>query len=220
MAFRRIFGSSQPKKEAAPPPSLADASQSIDNRILQLDAQIKKVEADINKAKTQLQRLPKNSPQARSLKQQALQLLKRRNMLNAQKNQMQSQSFTMMQTDFAVQSMKDTALQVEALRGANAAMKTQMGIVDIDDIDDLYDDLAEMMEMQNEMQEVLSRNFEMPYDLDEADLERELEMFEMEPELMDDEEIPSYLTEMAAPISNDPVELPSVPRSAPVGLYQ
>jgi charged multivesicular body protein 5 len=93
--------------------------------------------------------------------------------------------------------------------------------LDIDDVEDLADDMAEMMEDFNDINEALGRNFATPEDLDEADLEAELEMLDLEGELEDEVEdaTPSYLQASSLPdtpttelpSSERPNELPAMP---------
>lgn len=81
-----------------------------------------------------------------------------------------------------------------------------------------------MMDM-NEVQEIMSRSYAMPYDVDEADLEQGprgsfssialmppnlLELNDLELDF-DEEEMPSYLTDTDL---ND-IQLPSVPEAKP-----
>lgn len=127
---------------------------------------------------------------------------------------MMQSSFNLEQTQFHVQSMQDTAVSMAAMRGAHQAMQQQMGVTNMDDIEDLYDDLEDMMDFNNEVQELMTRSFEMPYDVDEADLEAELEAFDMEPAYVDEEEIPSYLQDMAS-VPDTSLDLPAVP-STPI----
>jgi len=147
-----------------------------------------------------------------------MQALKRKKMLEGQRDQMMTQSFNLQQTTFTVETMKDTALQIEAMRGAQQAMQEQMNVYSLDDVEDIYDEMQDMMDMNNEIQELMSRTYEMPFDIDESELEQELQSFEMEQETeLNEDELPSYLTDMSAPISDTELDsLPNVPSKQPV----
>eukprot|EP01130_Rhizamoeba_saxonica_P008235 TRINITY_DN3327_c0_g1_i1.p1 TRINITY_DN3327_c0_g1~~TRINITY_DN3327_c0_g1_i1.p1 ORF type:complete len:163 (+),score=45.22 TRINITY_DN3327_c0_g1_i1:629-1117(+) len=156
------------------------------------------------------------------VKQRAMRVLKNKKQAEKQLDAIYQQISTMDQTLFMTQSLQDTALQIQSITAANATIKNQMSTMNLDDIDDLYDELEDMFDYQNDMNDLLTRNYDMGLDIDDADLENEL----MSLEMMDDtsfgygtqeEEIPSYLTDMVAP---EPAlnlnDLPSVP-SYPVG---
>jgi len=122
-----------------------------------------------------------------------------------------TQSFNIEQTSFTVNSMKDTAVQIEAMRGAQSVMQQQLNVHSVDDVEDLYDDMQDMMEMNNEIQELMSRNYEIGYDIDESELEQELQSIELNQDYGEEEEIPSYLSEMSAPIGDLELDFPNVP---------
>lgn len=79
-----------------------------------------------------------------------------------------------------------------------------------------------MFDQSNEIQEIMSRSYEMPFDLDEADLEQgeavPFPIWTHELELQDlvldvDEEIPSYLSETDIVLPS--LDLPQVPSQVP-----
>ena len=80
------------------------------------------------------------------------------------------QSFNMEQTNFSIQTMKDTHSTVAAMKTGLKTMKKEQKKIDIDEIEDLQDDMEDMLEMADEIQETLGRSYGMP-DMDEADLE-------------------------------------------------
>eukprot|EP01126_Amoeba_proteus_P061416 TRINITY_DN8241_c0_g1_i1.p1 TRINITY_DN8241_c0_g1~~TRINITY_DN8241_c0_g1_i1.p1 ORF type:complete len:149 (+),score=29.50 TRINITY_DN8241_c0_g1_i1:296-742(+) len=140
--------------------------------------------------------------------------MKQKKMYENQRDQLMNQSFNMEQTNFCTQSMQDTVLQVNAMKTASQAMKTQMKAFNIGEIEDMQDDLQEMMDQSNEVMDILSRSYDMPFDVDEADLEQELQDLELD-EVED--EIPSYLTDTDASVTNLD-SLPRVPQPLPTGV--
>lgn len=60
----------------------------------------------------------------------------------------------------------------------------------------MQDDLADMYDDMNEIQEIMGRNYMMPEDIDEADLDAELDALEDEMQTTADQ---SYLDEALAP---------------------
>ena len=74
--------------------------------------------------------------------------------------------------------------------------------MDIDQIERLQDEMADLMDVGNEIQESLSRAYDVPEDVDEADLDAELEalgeetMFESS---MGESAMPGFLQDEVAP---------------------
>jgi len=103
-----------------------------------------------------------------------------------------SQAFNIEQTNFTIDSVKDTITTVDAMKAASKTLKTEFKKVNIDKIDDLQDELADMMEDMNEVQDVLGRSYDVGEDVDEADLDAELDALGDELEV-DDECVPRRL---------------------------
>jgi len=193
----------------------------LDNRVESLDGKIKQIDQEIIKQRNIMSK-SSNIGARNQAKQRAMQAMKRKKMYEAQRDQMMNQSFNMEQTQFTSQTIQDTHLQIKAIKGANAAMKQQFQELDIGEIEDLQDDLQEMLDEANEIQEIMSRSYEMPYDVDEADLEQELMGLELD---IGEEEIPSYLRTAEVPMGAPDLALPSVPTGLPAhpqtaNLYQ
>jgi len=206
--MRRLFGVGKEEvKEEAPKVSLNDSIQMIDDRSAYLDKKIKDLDLEIHK-QTEIIKKSRNVGAKNSAKQRAMNLLKQKKTYEQQRNQLMQHSFNLEQANFSVQSMKDTALTLQAMKGANLSMKQQMKELNIDDLEDLQDELQDLFDQTNEIQEIMARSYEMPGDINEADLEQELEDFQLD---IEDEELPDYLTEtdISLPnVSSVPVSLP------------
>eukprot|EP01127_Copromyxa_protea_P000630 TRINITY_DN10536_c0_g1_i1.p1 TRINITY_DN10536_c0_g1~~TRINITY_DN10536_c0_g1_i1.p1 ORF type:complete len:229 (+),score=49.83 TRINITY_DN10536_c0_g1_i1:27-689(+) len=205
--MKRFFGI-QEEKEVKPSITLDEGVQMLDQRSQHLDAKIRGIEQEIIKQRDIMNKT-RNPSQQNMAKQRALRLMKQKKMYEAQRDQMMTQAFNMEQASFTTQTMQDTMLQVSAMRAANQTMKAQFQEFSMDDIEDLQDELQEMFDQSNEIQEIMSRSYEMPFDLDEADLEQELQDLVLDD--VDGEEIPSYLSETDFGLPTlDP--LPTVPQ--------
>jgi len=206
MAFKRFFGINQ-KNDGPPPPTLDDGIKMIDSRVTNIEAKIKQIDAEILKQRNIMTK-SSNQTIRNQARQRAIQGMKRKKMMEQQRDQMMSQSFNMEQTQFSTQSLQDTHLQVQAMKAANATMKAQFKEINVDDIEDLQYDIQEMLDEANEIQEIMSRSYEMPYDVTEEDLEQELMGLELD---LGEEEIPSYLTNAEIPTTSPDLALPNVP---------
>jgi len=176
--MNRIFGRSKGK---TPAPDLGDCISSVDDRTDSVEKKIAKLDADLLKLRNQMKKM-RDGPAKNQVKQKALMILKQKKRYENQRGQLMQQSFNMEQTNFSIQTMKDTHTTVAAMKTGLKQMKKEHKKIDIDEIEDLQDDMEDMLELADEVQETLGRSYGMP-DLDEADLEAELdalgdEMFE------------------------------------------
>jgi len=206
--MNRLFGVKN--KNKAPPPSLNDAITSVDGRADNIDQKIKKLDVELAKYRDQLKRT--NNPHSKAnLKQRAMRILKQKRMYEQSRDQLMNQSFSMEQTNFAMESTKDTLSTVAAMKHANKSMKKEMKKINIDDIEDIQDDIEDMLEQSNEIQETLGRAYGVPEDIDESELEAELEMLGDDVMLDDDT---SFLDEATQEMGDIPTELPTAPPGA------
>jgi len=188
----------------------------INTRIAGIEDKMKKLDVEVVKYRDQMNKM-RPGPAQNAVKQKALRALKQKKMYEAQLNSLMTQSFNMEQTSFTQQTLSDTALQVSVMKQANQSIKAQFKEINVDEIDDLHDDLQDLMDTSNEIQEIMSRQYEMPYDVDEGELEEELMTLEADLDA-DADAVPSYLTELQAPtgtinIGAQSDALPDVPLS-------
>lgn len=153
-------------------------------------------------------------PAQEAVKRRALQSLKQKKMYENQRDQMMQQQFTLEQTSFTANSLKDTYVQVEALKSAKATLDSQIKAFNVDSVADLQDDLQDLFESTSEIQDILARQYDTPDGMDDADLEAEL--MGLEAELIQDEadDLPSYLLSPAAPTHD-----PSLSRNPPSQIF-
>nr|POE74583.1 vacuolar protein-sorting-associated protein 60 [Quercus suber] len=117
----------------------------------------------------------RDGPGKSALKQKALKTLQQRKQYEAQKDQLQQQSWNMEQAGMMQDNLKNTMATVDAMKTTQKELKRQYGKVDIAKIERLQDDMAELMEVGNEIQEAIGRAYDVPEDVDEAELDAELE---------------------------------------------
>lgn len=118
-----------------------------------------------------------------------------------------------------MESIAATKLTLSTMQEASKTMKKELKTLNMDKIEDQIDDMAEHMEEFEELNEMMSRSWGVPLDVDEDDLDAELagldeELFEEEAET---EALPDYLraTETSLPkvptkrnsVQNDDEEL-------------
>ncbi|CAM9548266.1 unnamed protein product [Choristocarpus tenellus] len=213
--MKRVFGK---KKEQVPAPSLEEAGGRVDERVSKIDAKIKGLDQELVKYRTALAKA--KGPAAANIKRRALETLKRKKMYEQQRDQMAGQQFNIEQTSFAIDSIKDTATTVSAMKAAGKSLKTEVKKMDLNEIEDLTDNMADMMEDMNEINDIMGRSYNVPDELDEDDLEAELACLDDELEGLEDieaDETSAYTQPASLPY--EPTALPEASGPSRVDEY-
>lgn len=212
--MKRVFGG---KREKPPPPTIGEATDKIGSRGDTLDDKINKLDQQLVDIRGKITRT-RPGPTQDSYKRRALQILKQKRMFEGQREQLYQQQFNLEQVAFTTESMQDTVHTVQALKHANKEIKTQMKQkeFDIGKIEKLQDEMADLMDAQNDIQEALGRTYDVPDELDEADLMAELDGLEAdlvnEKTTADQGAVPSYMQESEA-LPEAPEILPNAPQA-------
>lgn len=145
----------------------------------------------------------RDGPGKNAIKQKAIKVLQQRKMYESQKDQLQQQSWNMEQAGMMQDNLKNTMATVDAMKTTQKELKKQYGKINIDKIDKMQDEMADLMDMGNDIQESISRSYDVPEDVDEAELDAELEALGDEVEFgaegLGESEMPGFLTESSGP---------------------
>ncbi|KAH6657628.1 Snf7 family [Truncatella angustata] len=211
--MNRLFGSGN----KAPKPTLNSAISNIDGGIAKLDVQIARVNTELRELTTKMNRMP---PSGKAFaKKRARDLLTQRRKYEQQRDQQQQQVWNMEQTQMMQDNLKGVMASVDAMKTTSKELKKQYGKVDIDKIDKLNDELADLMDIGNEIQESLSRAYDVPDDIDEEELDAELEMLGAEMEMEAQQsvgagEIPDFMRDEVPDFVDEPVGAGKVQEAA------
>jgi len=101
-------------------------------------------------------------------------------------------------------NLRNTMTTVDAMKTTTKELKKQYGKVDIDKIDKLQDEMADLMDIGNEIQESISRSYDLPEDVDEAELDAELEALGEEVDMGEGlgemgDSMPAFMQDQAGP---------------------
>lgn len=144
-----------------------------------------------------------DGPGKNAIKQKALKVLQQRKMYESQKDQLMQQSWNMEQAGMMQDNLKNTMATVDAMKTTQKELRKQYGKINIDKIEKMQDEMADLMDMGNDIQESISRSYDLPEDVDEAELDAELEALGEEgnfgAEGLGEGETLGYLTEGAGP---------------------
>lgn len=197
--MNRLFGTG---KKKGPAPNLTDCITNIDSRADSIDKKIGRLDQELAKYKDQMKKM-RDGPSKNAVKQKAMRVLKQKRMYENQREQMSNQSFNLEQTNYGIQSLKDTKTTVDAMKVGVKEFKKEYKHINIDNIENLQDELEDLTEQAGEIQEVMGRSYGMP-EIDDDELEAELDALGDEIALDDDT---SYLDE-ASKAPNAPTGVP------------
>ena len=145
----------------------------------------------------------RDGPGKNAIKQKAIKILQQRKMYESQKDQLQQQSWNMEQAGMMQDNLKNTMATVDAMKTTQKELKKQYGKVNIDKIEKMQDEMADLMDMGNDIQESISRSYDVPEEVDEAELDAELEALGDEvdfgAEMNMEGEMPGFLAESSGP---------------------
>ncbi|KAJ5871744.1 uncharacterized protein N7529_004097 [Penicillium soppii] len=195
--MNRLFGA----KSTAPKPTLDSAISNVDTRVSSIDVKLAAINSELSTYQTKIAKM-RDGPGKSALRQKALKVLQRRKQYEAQRDQLSQQSWNMEQAGMMQDNLKNVMTTVDAMKTTTKELKKQYGKVDIDKIEQMQDEMADLMEVGNEIQESISRAYDVPEDVDEAELDAELEalgeesMFESS---MGESAMPSFLQDEVAP---------------------
>ncbi|KAJ5504358.1 hypothetical protein N7463_007232 [Penicillium fimorum] len=195
--MNRLFGT----KSTAPKPTLEGAITNVDTRVSSIDVKLAALNSELSTYQTKIAKM-RDGPGKNALRQKALKVLQRRKQYEAQRDQLSQQSWNMEQAGMMQDNLKNVMTTVDAMKTTTKELKKQYGKVDIDKIEQMQDEMADLMEVGNEIQESISRAYDVPEDVDEAELDAELEalgeesMFESS---MGESAMPSFLQDEVAP---------------------
>ncbi|ROW02586.1 hypothetical protein VPNG_07850 [Cytospora leucostoma] len=201
--MNRLFGTA-PK---GPKPTLNSAIGNVDSRISSIDVKLASLNAELSTYQTKLSRM-REGPGKTALKQKALKVLQRRKAYEAQRDQLQSQVWNMEQAGMMQDNLKNTMTTIDAMKTTQKELRKQYGKVDIDRVERMQDEMADLMDVGNEIQESLARSYDVPEDVDEAELDAELEALgaevDLEREFGGGEALPSFMQDEVPEFIDEP----------------
>jgi charged multivesicular body protein 5 len=166
-----------------------------------VDVKLAKLNGELTSYQQRLAKM-RDGPGKTAIKQKALKVLQQRKMYESQRDQLQQQSWNMEQAGMMQDNLKNTMTTVDAMKTTTKELKKQYGKIDIDKIERMQDEMADLMEMGNDIQESISRSYDIPEDVDEEELDAELEALGEEVALEnaagEAEGLPSFLVDETA----------------------
>ncbi|CDR95539.1 Charged multivesicular body protein 5 [Babesia bigemina] len=157
------------------------------SRLEGISAKISSVDEKINACNAELAGIKaglascKNPAAVAAAKRKALQVLQRRRVYETQKEQLCGVQLSVDQSEH-VASQLQTAVDVRnALESSVKSTRKQLKLVNVAKLERLQDEMEDLADYADDINEILSRSYAVPDDVDENDLELEFSMLE-EPE--------------------------------------
>jgi charged multivesicular body protein 5 len=165
-----------------------------------VDVKIAKLNAELSGYQQRLGKM-RDGPGKTAIKQKALKVLQQRKMYEGQRDQLQQQSWNMEQAGMMQDNLKNTMITVDAMKTTTKELKKQYGKINVDKIERLQDEMADLMDLGNDIQESISRSYDIPEDVDEEELDAELEALGEEVALdgHGESELPAFLMDETGP---------------------
>lgn len=173
----------------------------MDDRVSSIDVKLAALNSELTAYQTKLSKM-RDGPGKQTLRQKALKVLQRRKQYEAQRDQLSQQSWNMEQAGMMQDNLKNVMTTVDTMKTTTKELKKQYGKIDIDKIERMQDEMADLMEIGNEIQGSMSRTWDVPEDVDEADLDAELEALGEESMFdtgIGEDAMPSFLQDEVAP---------------------
>lgn len=173
----------------------------VDSRVSGIDVKLAALNSELSTYQSKMSKM-RDGPGKNALKQKALKVLQRRKQYEAQRDQLSQQSWNMEQAGMMQDNLKNTMTTVDAMKTTTKSLKKQYGKVDIDQIEHLQDEMADLMDVGNEIQESISRSYDVPEEVDETELDAELDalgedsMFESS---VGESAVPSFMQDEVSP---------------------
>eukprot|EP00922_Rhytidocystis_sp_ex-Travisia-forbesii_P029145 GHVS01042684.1.p1 GENE.GHVS01042684.1~~GHVS01042684.1.p1 ORF type:complete len:236 (+),score=34.57 GHVS01042684.1:323-1030(+) len=222
--MNRLFG----RAPVSPPPpdaaharaQLGQASSQLEEKIAHVEKQIQRCDQDLSACKQSLAK--SGALGGGGTKQRAIAILRRKKMYEAQRDQLMGTQLNLDQSQFATEQLQTTALTVEAMKTASHHLKAEYKKMNIDDVERVQEDMTDLLFDQQEISDILSRNYALPNDVDESELEAEFAQMSASGEFetclaslpgqsMADLSTPCYLPSALPTVPSNPIGDPSAP---------
>ncbi|KAK2197502.1 Snf7 family [Babesia duncani] len=184
-----------------PPPTLGEASAKLQERLNQIDSKIDACNAELARLKPVLTN--SNNPAA---KRKATEILQRRKMYEEQRNQISASMANVDRSEHVATQINSAIVLKDAYKASLKTMKKDLRRVKLTQIEKLQDEIDDMAEYALEISETLGRQYEIPEEIDDNELEMEFAMISEEqvyplPKEQDGQslEVPSYMAGITVP---------------------
>ncbi|KAK2069914.1 hypothetical protein P8C59_004456 [Phyllachora maydis] len=178
--MNRLFGTGAPKPAK---PTLDASVKTLAERVATHDVRIAALNAELAGYTARIGKLRAGSEAQRLVKKKATAVLLRRKQQEAQRDTLVAQMDNLEAVQMSYDNAKNTMVMVDTLKTTTRALKKEYGRIDVDKIERMQDEMAELLDVGRDIQDSLARSYDVPDEVDEAELDAELEALGQEVEL-------------------------------------
>ena len=132
----------------------------------------------------------KKSIRGKQSKHAQIYLLKKSKLIKYHMDSASKRLISLDQQQLQLESIKMTAMHLDAVRTSTRTLKTYMKQADIDKVEEMQDNLSELIAQSTDIQNILSEEFDNGFVIDESELEAEL--VELEKDDVELPQVPSH----------------------------
>jgi len=184
--MKRIVGLSSAAKKAAaeenkvdkvkpPERGIEDVVQDTDRKSNSFDSKAADCDAELRKITEKL-KTTDSAISRQLLQQKAKTILIRKKRFEQQAESLREKSFNLESLASTLTSADDMRLVAGALKSGTKHMKKELKKIDLATIEDQQEELADLIDLTEEVQNALSKNYEIPEDIGDEELESQLEL--------------------------------------------
>ncbi|CAL8072898.1 unnamed protein product [Orchesella dallaii] len=205
--MKRLVGlpNKTPKTAANKNKNINDIVKSTDEKATEIDRKIEHCDAELRKINAQM-RNSVSGVSKRSLQEKARGILMRKKRFELQAEQLRDKSFNMDSLAMTITAAEDASTIATVMQKGAKQLKKQLKKIDVDAIEQTQDELADLIELTDDVQSAISKNYDIPEDIDDDELNSQLEL--LGDEIVADND-PSYIDAVLQPSTN-----PSATRSS------
>jgi len=155
--------------------TMVDAMAPTNRHIGAIEAKIRKLDSELLRLKEELANY-NQGPANVAIQDWVIRILRQKQQYETQLALLEQQSLNMERAGFASGKLRNAMIATDAMEIINKEQpQEQYGRLDIDNINCLHDEVQEMSDQGNEVQEVVSRSYAVPDEVNEEDLQAELD---------------------------------------------
>lgn len=132
------------------------------------------------------------------LQRKARNILVRKKRYEQQAEELREKAFNMDSLASSVNAADDMKVIAGVMKSGTKELKKQLNKVDLDKVEDFQEELKDLMEMTEDVQQALSKNYDVPDDIDDDELNAQLEI--LGDEIIQDNDA-SYIDHILQPSS-------------------
>jgi len=145
-----------------------------DRKSNELDSKVAECDVELRKIVQQLKNAPPSS--RLTLQNKAKAILARKKRFEQQAESLREQSFNIGSLESSLSSANDMKVIAEVLKTGMKQMKKELKKIKLDEIEETQDEMADLIELTEDVQNAMAKNYAVPEDIDDEELDNQLEL--------------------------------------------